>query len=247
MLDASQISWRELLDVGLVAFIYYRLILLFKGTRAVPAIYGLVLVLALYYLSGELGLYTLNWFLANFLGSIFLVIIILFQQDIRKALADVGAGRFWRKGGVRERTLKEVITSLTSMAKPRIGALVVFEQRVPLGDVIEKGVPIDAKVSDELLTTIFFHDTPLHDGAVVISGDRIKAASCILPLTHDASLSSAFGTRHRAAIGITEETDAVVLVVSEERGEISLVERGRIYYGLTEASLFGKVKEALER
>ncbi|EPR42766.1 Conserved hypothetical protein CHP00159 [Desulfovibrio sp. X2] len=246
MLDTSQFSWREILDIGLVAIIYYRLILLFKGTRAVPVIYGLVLVLVLYYLSGEIGLYTLNWFLANFLGSIFLVIIILFQSDIRKALSELGEHRFRLRKAVAGEVLSEVLDALTTMAKTRTGALVVFEKRVPLGDVIEKGVEIGAKVTTELLLTIFHHNTPLHDGAVIIRGDRIAAASCILPLTHDATLSTAFGTRHRAAIGLSEETDAVILVVSEERGEISLVNRGRIYYGLTESALQGKVTEALE-
>lgn len=246
MLDTSQFAWRELLDIGLVALIYYRLILLLKGTRAVPVVYGLVLVLALYWFSAEAGLYTLNWFLANLLGSIFLVIIILFQADIRKALSNIGELRFWFTKKVAEETLAEVLAALTAMAKTRTGALVVFERRVPLGEFIEKGVALNAKVSAELLQTIFHHNTPLHDGAVIIKDDRISAASCILPLTHDAKLSTAFGTRHRAAIGLSEESDAVVLVVSEERGEISLVAQGRIYYGLTESALHGKVKEALE-
>ncbi|EPR34786.1 Conserved hypothetical protein CHP00159 [Alkalidesulfovibrio alkalitolerans DSM 16529] len=246
MFDTTQFAWRELLDIGLVAIIYYRLILLLKGTRAVPVIYGLILVLALYWVSAEAGLYTLNWFLANFLGSIFLVIIILFQADIRKALSNIGELRFWFTKKVAEETLAEVLAALTAMAKTRTGALVVFERRVPLGEFIEKGVALNAMVSAELLQTIFHHNTPLHDGAVIIKDDRISAASCILPLTHDAKLSTAFGTRHRAAIGLTEESDAVVLVVSEERGEISLVTQGRIYYGLTESALHGKVKEALE-
>lgn len=246
MFSALQITWREILDIGLVALIYYRLILLFKGTRAVPVIYGLILVLGLYWLSGEVGLYTLNWFLANFLGSIFLVIIILFQADIRKALSNIGELRFWFTKQVGEETLNEVLQALIAMAKTRTGALVVFEKRVPLGEFIEKGVSVNAQVSAELLQTIFHHNTPLHDGAVILKGDRIAAASCILPLTHDSKLSTAFGTRHRAAIGLTEESDAVVLVVSEERGEISLVRDGRIYYGLTESALRGKVKEALE-
>lgn len=246
MFTTLQISWREILDIGLVALIYYRLILLFKNTRAVPVIYGLILVLGLYWLSGEVGLYTLNWFLANFLGSIFLVIIILFQADIRKALSNIGELRFWFSKRVAEETLNEVLAALIAMAKTRTGALVVFEKRVPLGEFIEKGVSLNALVTAELLQTIFHHNTPLHDGAVIIKGDQIVAASCILPLTHDSKLSTAFGTRHRAAIGLTEESDAVVLVVSEERGEISLVKDGRIYYGLTEAALSGKVKEALE-
>jgi uncharacterized protein (TIGR00159 family) len=223
-----QITWREVLDIALVAFIYYRLLLFIKGTRAVPVLYGLVLVVVLFYASDELGLYTLNWFLANFLGSIFIVIIILFQSDIRKALAEMGAGRFWRSTPLPPADLDQIVDALRAMAATRTGALIVIENKVPLGDVIKRGTSLDAGIKSELLTTIFYDKSPLHDGAVLVKGNRIVAAGCILPLSPAQGLHARYGTRHRAAIGISEETDAVALVVSEERGEVSMVHQGKL-------------------
>lgn len=233
-----RITWRDLLDIFLVAFILYHIIQLVKGTRAVSVVYGLVLVLLVYFLSEAVGLYTLNWLLANFLGSFFLVVIILFQQDIRKALSQVGAGgRFWRRSIVREEVLNELILALSTLSKSRIGALVVIEKNIPLGDVIERGVRVDAQVGKELLVSIFYPNTPLHDGAVVIRGMRIAAASCILPLSTGLKAKSEYGTRHRAAVGITEETDAVAVVVSEERGAVSVAVSGKLTPELDEVRL----------
>jgi uncharacterized protein (TIGR00159 family) len=238
MIDWLRANWRDILDVALVSFVYYRLILLVKGTRALSAIYGLVLVLLAYYASDRLGLVTLSWLLANFLGSIFLVVIILFQRDIRKGLADFGAGRLlWRRDKGRETVLDALVEALTSMAGTRTGALVVLEKNVPLGDVVEHGVEIGAKCSTELLLTIFHPGTPLHDGAVIVKNDRIAAAGCILPLSPGFKGPSDYGTRHRAAIGISEESDAVAVVVSEERGEISLAVGGKLTPNLDGARL----------
>jgi uncharacterized protein (TIGR00159 family) len=247
MLDWLNLNWRDVLDIGLVAYIYYRLILLIKGTRAVPVMYGLVLVLVLYYASDVVGLYTLNWFLANFLGSIVLVIIILFQRDIRKALAEVGAGGLWRRAKVREKVIEEICAAALAMARVRIGALMVIELGVPLGEVVESGVEIEAAVSRELLMTIFFPDTPLHDGAVIIRGERIAAAGCILPLSPATDLARAYGTRHRAAIGVTEENDCLAVVVSEERGTVSIASGGEIIAGFPEGELVDRLKAMLNR
>lgn len=239
-------GWRDLLDIGLVAFILYRLILLVRGTRAVSIIYGLVLLLIIYYLSGELGLYTLHWLLANFLGSIFLVVIILFQQDIRKALSEMGAGRLWKRTQIRKEILDELIIVLMEMARKHIGALVVLEKNVPLGDIIDKGVTLDAKFSRDLLLSIFTPETPLHDGAVIIRGKKIIAAACILPLAVGLKHRSNWGTRHRAAMGITEESDAVAVVVSEERGTVSVAIGGKLTASLDEVHLkrvLGKIME----
>lgn len=223
-----QISWKELLDIGLVAVVYYSVILLVRGTRAAAVIWGLMLLLLVYYLSDVFGLYTLNWLLTNFLGSIFLVIIILFQRDIRKGLAQMGAGRLWRKKDYDMAVMDEICSAVDAMARQRIGALLVVQKNVPLGDVIEKGVEINGKVSKQLLINIFWPDTPLHDGAVVVNSDKIVAASCILPLAQVSTRQSAIGTRHRAALGISEETDAVAIIVSEERGTISAAIGGKL-------------------
>jgi len=242
-----QFSWQDLVDIVLVAFIFYRLILLIRGTRAVSVIYGLFLLLVVYYSSGVFGLYTLHWVLGQFLGSIFLVIIILFQKDIRKALSAMGAGRFWKRTRVRPEVIDELILALLDMARSKTGALVVIERTTPLGDIIERGVEIGAVVSKDLLETIFYPDTPLHDGAVIIRNDRILAAGCILPLAVGLKHRASLGTRHRAAMGITEESDAVAVVVSEERGTISVAISGKITTSLEEVRLKRVLISALER
>jgi len=241
-----QIGLRDVIDIGLVTFAFYCVILLVKGTRAVSVIYGLLLVVVVYYLSEEFGLFTLNWLLTNFLGSLLLVIIILFQADIRKALSQLGAGSLWRRRKVSVQLLNEVVLAALSMAKSRIGALIVFERSIPLGEVIARGVEIKAGVSRELLVTIFSHNTPLHDGAVIIREGRIEAAGCILPLSSGVNISAKLGTRHRAALGISEETDAVSLVVSEERGVISLAQGGKLTENLDEERLRELLRHVLE-
>jgi uncharacterized protein (TIGR00159 family) len=241
------VAWREALDILLVAAIYAYIIHLVRGTRAVAVIYGLVLVLLVYYLSNELGLYSLNWLLTNFLGSIVLIIIILFQGDLRRALAQMGAGRFWKKPQLSETIVDELAQAVMAMAKAKVGALIVLERYEPLGDVIERGVPLDSVVTASLLSTIFQVGTPLHDGAVVIRRGRIAAAGCILPLSSKLKAQSLFGTRHRAALGISEESDSLSIVVSEERGTVSIAMGGRLTTSLSDQRLRRAIKNALER
>jgi diadenylate cyclase len=241
------VAWREVLDILLVATIYAYIIHLVRGTRAVAVIYGLVLVLLVYYLSNELGLYSLNWLLTNFLGSIVLIIIILFQGDLRRALAQMGAGRFWKKPQLSEAIVDELAQAVMAMAKAKVGALIVIERYEPLGEVIERGVPLDAVVTASLLSTIFQVGTPLHDGAVVLRRGRLAAAGCILPLSSKLKAQSLFGTRHRAALGISEESDSLSIVVSEERGTVSIAMGGRLTTSLNELRLRRVIKNALER
>ena len=239
-LDNIRLSWREILDIAVVTFIFYRGLILIHGTRAVSVLHGFLLILILYYLSDVFGLNTLHWLLTNFLGSVFLVVIILFQADIRKALSSVGAGGFFRRKrreAMTEAALDECILATFQMARSRTGALIVYERRVPLGDYIQRGVEINARLSRELLGTIFFPDTPLHDGAVIIQGETLAAAGCILPLIAGVHLDAALGTRHRAALGITEETDALAVVVSEERGVVSVAEGGKLISPVDEMTL----------
>ncbi|HWR04600.1 MAG TPA: diadenylate cyclase CdaA [Humidesulfovibrio sp.] len=241
------VAWREALDILLVAAIYAYIIHLVRGTRAVAVIYGLVLVLLVYYLSNELGLYSLNWLLTNFLGSIVLIIIILFQGDLRRALAQMGAGRFWKKPQLSDAIVEELSQAVMSLAKSKVGALIVIERYEPLGEVIERGVPMDAVITASLLSTIFQVGTPLHDGAVVIRRGRIAAAGCILPLSSKLKAQSLFGTRHRAALGISEESDSLSIVVSEERGTVSIAMSGRLTTSLNDLRLRRVIKNALER
>jgi len=233
------LSWRELLDIFLVALLYHRMLLLVRGTRAVSVIHGIVVVLVAYYLSDKIGLYTLHWLLGNFLGSFFLVVVILFQADVRKALSQVGLRWFGGRGGAAKDlgAAGDLAAALTELAGLRIGALVVLERGVPLGDITDRGVELSTKLTIEILRTVFHHESPLHDGALVARGGRVAAVACILPLTAHQTLPAIFGTRHRAAVGVSEETDALALVVSEERGEVRAAAEGKLSEPLDEAAL----------
>jgi len=246
-LFGMQITWRVVLDIGLVAFLYYNIILLVRGTRAAAVLYGLVVVLVIYYMSDLFNLYTLNALLGEFLASIFLVVVILFKNDIRKALASVGTKRFWTKSEVRDDTLDQLTQAVMNMSAIRTGAIIVIEKSMPLGDIIERGIELDAKVNKELIETIFVADTPLHDGAVIIRRDRMVAAACILPLSNKLRGQPKYGTRHRAALGISEGSDAITVVVSEERGEVSVAMNGRLTTSLDETRLRRVLRNALGR
>lgn len=217
------------IDVLIVAFILYRVLLVIKDTRAFQMLIGLLIITLAYVVSPFLKLFTLNWILNKFLSPFILIIIILFQDDIRRGLARVGKSPFFGGKQVAEaEALESLARACVSLAKKKIGALIVIEREVRLSEYFESGVPLDAKVAAELVTSVFLPTSVIHDGAIVVSRDRIVAAGVILPLTQDPNVSRALGTRHRAAIGITEATDAVALVVSEEEGSISYVVGGRI-------------------
>ena len=219
-----------IVDVLIVALILYRVLLVIKDTRAFQMLIGLLIITLAYVVSPFLKLYTLNWILNKFLSPFIIIIIILFQDDIRRGLARVGKSPFL--GGLKRAAQAEALESLSracvSLAKRKIGAIIVIEREVKLADFIESGVPLDAKVAAELITSVFLPTSVIHDGAMVVSRDRIVAAGVILPLTQDPNVSRALGTRHRAAIGITEATDSVAVVVSEEEGSISYVVGGKI-------------------
>src|SRR5574341_10214 len=226
----TQLRWQDALDIGIIAFVVYRLIHMIRGTRAMQMIIGLVVLLLTYVGSQMLGLFTLNWMLDNFLGSIILVVIVIFQSDIRRALTQVGATPLF--GGAdrieRGQVLEEVAKAVVALASRRVGALIVLEREVGLNEYIEVGTRLDARVTRELLESVFMPHSPMHDGALVIQKGRATAARCFLPLSVDPNLSRALGTRHRAAVGLTEETDAVAIVISEEQGSISLVAEGKV-------------------
>ncbi len=229
----------DVVDISIIAFISYQMINLVRGTRTAQMLIGFLIVLATYLASQYFGLHTLNWLLSNFLASIILVIVIIFQPDIRRALTQVGAGRSFSAAErvAQGQVLEEIVRSAVLLAAKRIGALIVFERDVNLSEYIEVGTRIEAKVTRELLQSIFLPTSPIHDGAVIIQQGRITAAGCFLPLTVNPNVSKTLGTRHRAAIGLTEETDAVVVVVSEEEGKVSLVREGRIIRDLDAGTL----------
>lgn len=207
---------------------------------------GLGVVFVVFFLSQAFDLYTVNWVLDTFLSSILLVIVVIFQSDIRRALTQVGSGPFFAGDHALQRgDVDEVVRAAVTMATKRVGALVVFERDVGLTEYIEGGTTVDAAISRELIFSVFLPTSPIHDGAVIISDRRVAAAGCFLPLTTNPNVSKALGTRHRAAIGVTEETDAVVLVVSEEDGRISLVTDGRMTRDLDAANLRDKLEHLL--
>jgi diadenylate cyclase len=229
--------WQDFIDILVVAFVIHQLISIIRGTRSVQMVVGLGILTIGYFLASVLDLATFKWIMQTFLSSILLIIIIVFQQDIRRALTQVGKSPFHKGKDVADKELEEIIRTLFYLAKRRIGALVVIERETNLGDFIESGFNLDAKLTKELLISIFMPVSPLHDGAVLISGGRIQHAGCILPLTQNPYINKRYGTRHRAAIGLTEETDAVVLVVSEETQEISIVQHGALTTVENEISL----------
>ncbi len=238
----------DLLDIAIVAFIIYRIFLLIKGTRAVQMLLGLAIILIVYVASQLVGFYTLHWFLDNFLSSIILVIIVIFQNDIRRALMHVGRNPFFAGLSSREESeiIDELVKACANLASKRIGSLIVIERETGLKDFLEIGTEIDSKVSSDLIASIFLPYSPIHDGALVIQEGRMTRAGCFLPLSQNPDISKTLGTRHRAAIGLTELVDAVAIVVSEETGKISVVVGGRITRDLDSSALKKVLKRLLE-
>ncbi|REJ77384.1 MAG: TIGR00159 family protein [Acidobacteria bacterium] len=241
---------RTVLDIALVFIIVYVVLRLLRGTRAVPTIVGIVILSLLYWLALAQDLQTLEFVLRSAVFYIGVMIIVLFQSEIRQALIYFGNRlrvpffRGQRTPG--EGVYDEVVLAVTTLASSKTGALIVLERGVGLRNFIEAGVRIDAVLSYDLLVTVFDPTTPLHDGAVIIRHDRIAAASCFLPLTKNPSISRELGTRHRAAIGVTEGTDAISIVVSEETGLISFIEGGKIERNLTTKQLKRLLSNAME-
>lgn len=236
--------WQDVLDVLIVAYVIYRIALLIRGTRAMQMVLGLVVVGVAFVVSQFFGLFTLNWLLNNFLGSLIVILVVIFQADIRRALTRVGSRSligFHAAGGG---TAGELTKAAAWLSARKIGALIVVERDVGLSEYTEGGHPLGARLSAELLETIFMPGSPLHDGAVIVEGGQILAAACLLPLSSDPHVTLALGTRHRAAIGITEESDAVAIVVSEEDGGISLARRGELRRGLAPGALLATLQQA---
>jgi diadenylate cyclase len=232
-------TWRDAVDIVVVAVMTYALLRLIRGTRAVQMVIGLFAVFAVYAAASLLNLVALTTILKALIFYVPFAIIVLFSHELRRALAVFGRTPFFSlfSGFHAEETVSEIVLAVTSLSARRVGALVVLERREGLKTYIENGSPIDAAVSYELLVTLFAPGTPLHDGAVIVSGDRIAAAASFLPLSLKEGLPKRFGTRHRAAIGISEETDALAILVSEERGTISLARAGELQEDLDAKSL----------
>lgn len=242
------VEWADLLDIGIVAVLVYELLVLIQGTRAMQIALTTGFLIVLYFLSEYLGLETVNWLIRNMAGYVVFALIVLLQTDIRRALAHFGRTPFFRyfnRSTALDEAVEELVIAVANLSARKVGALIVLERRIGLRNYIEGGIPLDATITYDLLASIFQVTSPLHDGAVIMQGERVAAAACFLPLSVNPRVSRELGTRHRAAIGLTEENDAVALVVSEETGTISMALDGDIERGLTSDVLRLKLRSLL--
>jgi len=232
----APLTWWDLVDIVVVSILIYEVLKLIRGTRAVQMTLGGGVLIALFYGSRWAHLETTNWLIRNMVGYIVFAVIVLFQSDIRRALAHLGRAPFFRyfaKPESAEESIEELAMAAGMLSSQRIGAIVAIERQIGLRNYIEGGIPLDALLTYDLLLSIFQPTSPLHDGAVIVQEDRVAAAACFLPLTVNPRLAKDLGSRHRAAIGLTEENDSVAIVVSEETGVISVVSDGQIERGVS--------------
>ncbi|CAI6083382.1 diadenylate cyclase CdaA [Cohnella sp. JJ-181] len=242
---------KDAADILIVSYLIYRMILLVRGTKAVQLLKGILLLVLTWALSTWLNLFTLKWVMNQLFPFGIMTILIIFQPELRRALEQLGRGTLFSRSSQEEHDIShpinEVIKSVQYLARRKIGALIVFERRTGLGDYIETGIKMKSAISSELLINIFIPNTPLHDGAVIVSGGEIMAAGCYLPLSENPFISKELGTRHRAAIGISEVCDAISIVVSEETGHVSLALNGQIVRDIKEESLISKLFDELRQ
>ncbi len=243
----TELSWVDAIDIALVSFLIYKLLQLIRGSRAFQMVVGTFIVVTLFFVSRWARLETVNWLLRNSLAYIGFAIIVLYQAELRKALAHLGKAPLFRILGQPHttETIDEVVLAMTTLARRKTGAIIVIERDIGLRNYIEGGIILDAILTYDLLLSIFNPKSPLHDGAAIVQGNRVAAAACFLPLSINPQLSKELGTRHRAAIGITEDTDAVAIVVSEETGTVSYLEDGNILRGMDGETLRAKLHQAL--
>jgi len=248
---AVNVSWSAAIDIALVAVAVYYLLLVVRGTRAIQLLKGIGVLLVLVGISRAAELNTFHWLMMQMLLPGVIALIVLFQPELRLALERLGRGRLWPgvvtdlKGEEMSRLITEVVRGARQLAQSRVGALIVFEREVGLNDIIRTGKRVDGVVSTELLRTVFFPGSPLHDGAAVMRGDRMVAAGCVLPLTERDDVGALLGTRHRAALGLSEQTDAAVVIVSEESGAVSLAFDGRLFPNLSDDALRQQLLDVL--
>lgn len=228
MPENTIILLKAFVEIFVLWFVFYTLLLFLKGTKAIQVLRGLILLVFIFFFAQYFKFYTLDWILSRLLAISVIAFLILFQPELRRGLASLGQRRIFNIMPTEARIIEEITEACLIMSKRRIGALIAIERQASLGPYIESGVELDSRVSSELLCTIFTPNTPLHDGGIIIHHDRVVVAGCLFPLTENSKISKMLGTRHRAAIGITEETDAVVVIVSEETGGISIAIGGKL-------------------
>jgi diadenylate cyclase len=248
ILRRPPVGWWDLIDIAIVSFLIYEFLKLIRGTRAVQMGVGTLLIVALFYVSRLAPLQTVNWLIRNMLVYVAFAAIVIFQGDIRRALAHFGQAPFFRylnRQEAADETIEEIVVAATMLSAQKVGAIVAVEREIGLRNYIESGIPLDATLTYDLLVTIFHPGSALHDGAVILQENRVAAAACFLPLTVNPRVSRELGTRHRAAIGLTEEGDAVAVIVSEETGQISLAIDGRIERTLSPDDLRSRLRSLI--
>jgi diadenylate cyclase len=250
LLQRPPVTWRDVLDITIVSVLVYELLKLIRGTRAVQMAIAIAFIIGLFYVSRGFQLPTLNWLIRNIVGYVVFAAIVLMQADIRRALVHLGRAPLIKRlerAQQDDDVIEELVVAAGTLASKKTGAIIVIEREIGLRNYIESGIPLDAKLTYDLLVSIFQPGSPLHDGAVIVQGDRIPAAACFLPLTVNPRLSRDLGSRHRAAIGVTEENDSVAIVVSEETGLISLVLNADIDRRLEPDALRTRLRELVSR
>jgi len=248
LLRRPPIGWWDLADILVVSVIIYEILKLIRGTRTVQMALGGGVLAVLFYGSRLGHLETVNWLIRNMVGYLVFAVIVLFQSDIRRALAHFGRAPFFRyfaKEETAEDSIEELVVAAGMLSAQHVGAIVAIERQIGLRNYIEGGIPLDAVLTYDLIVSTFQLESPLHDGAVIVQDNRVAAAACFLPLTVNPRLSKELGSRHRAAIGLTEENDAVAIVVSEETGSISLVVEGQIERGLSTDDLRARLRSLI--
>ncbi len=265
---ASSVGITDILDIVIITFLIYKLLGFIRETRAEQLAKGLLLLVVATLLSKWMHLYTLHWLLSSLISAGLVAIVVIFQPELRRALEYLGRSRITNVFGEvdkeeAKRIVGQFVEAVDSMSASRTGALIVIEREIALNDIVETGTVIDAQITAQMIGTIFYEGTPLHDGAVIVRGDKLYAAGCVLPLTQNKELNKELGTRHRAGIGITENSDALVIIVSEETGVISVAQNGRLtrfldgksiekkllnlyFEGETEQKLGDRIKKALK-
>lgn len=241
--------WKPLVEILVLWFVVYQIMLLFEGTRAIQVVRGIIVLLLAFFVFQRLNLQVLDWLLAKLFGISVIAILIIFQPEIRQGLARLGQRQIFgiplREEEI-DSMLKEIGKAALALSKNKFGALIVIEKNDPLTEYIESGVMVDARVSSDLLEAVFTPNNPLHDGGLIIQRGRIMAAGCLFPLTQNQDLSRIFGTRHRAALGLSDETDAIIIIVSEERQDISLVYERKLIRDLGLEQLLSEIKRIIK-
>ena len=236
-----RLTFAGVVDILIVSFLIYELIMIVRGTRAAHILAGILTVIVIYRVSSWVGLRLLHSILADVMPYMAIAVIVLFQSEMRRTLARIGRKRFFNRAFRRREAVEEIILAVNRLSQERTGALIVLERDIGLRTFIESGVRLDAHISRDLLLSIFNKDTQLHDGAVIVQKDRISAAACFLPLSMNPAISTKLGTRHRAGIGVTEETDCLAIVCSEETGRVSVAAFGEIEVGLDSAEVADRI------